>query len=405
MKMSRLLLIACLFGAMISGLGCTPGGEMVQTPTGVTAATPSPIQTTASPIVVTPSSTPLPPVTLTPVPTVLPSPSSTAPLPTEAPFLPSGLVPISPQNAANLKALAVLSEQGAGVVACSPDSQRMAAGLFRSNQIKIWDLVNGQELFSLGGHVDPRIISYLAFSPDGSQLASGAQGWDAQNDSLILWDAAKGRELDRFNPVLGAISPDWRLAGLTQREQDQGSVLVLSAWASGDVLHVLQAPGDIYGVAFSPDGQHVAAKMYNVFQDLFAFWSTDSGRLERTLYDWLEFSYSPDGRFIAALVDSGSGSDQGDVSVFDGKSFNWIKTPAKGADSLWFTSPAFSPDGQILAASFGNQVTLWDTQSWQALASLPVSGRSGITFSPDGRLLTTYGQSGAVQLWGVTRAQ
>ena len=138
-------------------------------------------------------------------------------------------------------------------MAYSPYSRRGAAGLFVSNQIIIWDLASGQELFSLGGHVDPRIISYLAFSPDGTRLASAAQGWDAPNDSLILWDAGTGRELQRFNGVLGAVSPDWRLAALTRRE-DEEATLILSDLTSGEEMHTLEAPGDIYGIVFSPQG-------------------------------------------------------------------------------------------------------------------------------------------------------
>ena len=99
-------------------------------------------------------------------------------------------------------------------------------------------------------------------------------------------------ELQRFSGVLGAISPDWRLMALTRREQEQGVTLILSDLASGEEIHTLKAPGDIYGVSFWPQGQWVAAKMYNVFQDLFSFWSVDNGRLNRTLYDWVGFCSS-----------------------------------------------------------------------------------------------------------------
>lgn len=326
--------------------------------------------------------------------------------PTSAPstFLPADLAAISPQNASNLSQVAALPDQNASVVAYSPDSRRFAAGLFRTNQIKIWNLVDGQELFTLGGHINPRIIAYLAFSPDGAQLASGAQAWDAANDSLILWDAASGLELQRFSAALGAISPDWRLVALTRREQEEQVTLTLTDLSSGELLHTLQAPSDIYGVSFAPQGQQVAAKMYHVIQDLFSFWSVESGRLERTLYDWTSFSFSPDGRFIAALLDTGSGGDKSALNIFNAATFKWIKTPAKDADSLWYTTPAFSPDGELLAASVGDQVVLWDTQTWLELASLPVSGPSGCAFSPDGKILTTFSLSGPLQFWGVAGA-
>jgi WD40 repeat protein len=402
MKINHLLLMIILFGAMISG--CNLAGETVTIPPGVQSASPSPLPT-ASLVPASPASTPLPAPTATPR-FIRQTPASThTPTRTSAPFLPANLVPISPQNASRLKPVAMLSDQGASVVSFSPDSHRIAAGLFTANQIKIWDLANGQELLTLDGHVDPRVISYLAFSPDGLQLASAAQGWDAPNDSLILWDPGDGRELQRFNGALGAVSPDWRLVALTQREQDQGVTLILSDLTSGEEIHTLKAPGDIYGVSFSPQGHQVAAKMYHVFQDLFSFWSVENGQLNRTLYDWVEFSFSPDGRFIAALLASGSDADHGELNIFDAVTFKWIKTLAKGADGLWYTSPVFSPDGQVLAASFGDHVTLWDTQTWKELTLLTATGPARLAFSPDGRLLTTSSLSGRVQLWGVIGAQ
>lgn len=397
MTKNPILLAASLFGAMVLIQGCRAASTPAQSSPGLRAAIPS-AAPTARQAPVTHAPSPLPEPTATPLPTpTLPA----LPTSTSAPFLPAGLVPISPQNASHLKPVAALSEGGAGVVAFSPDENRVAAGLFRTNQVKVWNLSSGQELLTLGGHVDPRIISYLAFSPDGARLASGAQGWDAPNDSLILWDAGTGRELQRFSGVLGALSPDWHLVAITRREQEQGAALVLSDLASGKELHALQAAGDIYGVSFSPDGRQVVAKMFNVFQDLFSFWSVDSGRLDRTLYDWLEFAYSPDGRFIAAVLKTGSDSDKGTLNIFDASTFKWIRSLAKGADALWYTCPAFSPDGQLLTASFGDHVILWDTRTWEALVSLPASGPTGFAFSTAGRVFATYSQSDRVRFWGV----
>jgi eukaryotic-like serine/threonine-protein kinase len=353
----------------------------------------------------TPTSALKPSPTATPVDSNQPIVSPLVPTSTSPPFLPANLLPLSEQNATKLKPVALLSEQSASMVVYSPDSREFAAGLFRSNEIKIWDLANGQELLTLKGHVDPRIISYLSYSPDGSRLASGAQGWEARNDSLILWDTATGRELQRFSGILGAISPDWRIAALTQREQDQHTTLVLTDLTSAEEIQILQAPSDIYGISFSPNGQRVAAKMFHVFQDLFAFWSVDSGRLDMTLYNWLSFSFSPDGRFITALVKTSSGSDKGELNIYDASTFKWIKTLAKDADALWYSYPAFSAGGQLMAASFSDQVILWDTLNWQKVASLPASGPSLVVFSPDGRTLTTSTQTGVLQLWGVVEDQ
>ena len=392
----HVLVITFLFGIIILSTACNLTSEPTSTPLSVLS----------SPLATIPSSSPVP---ATPTPTLLPVPSATPtatptltliPTRTQAPFLPADLVIINPQNAPKLRQVAVLPEMDASVAAYSPDSQWLAMGFFRTNQVKIWDLTNGEELLTLSGHIDPRSISYLAFSPDGSRLASGARGWDEFNDSLILWDTITGQELQRFSGVLGAISPDWQLVALTQREHLQAAPLILYDLASSEELHTLEAPGEIYAVSFSPQGQQVAAIMYSIYQDLFSFWWVDSGQLDRTIYDWVGFSYSPDSRFIAALVDTGSG-DIGELNTFDAATFKWIKTLTKNADTLWFAYPAFSPDGQVLAASCGDHVTLWDTETWLELTSLPTSGPTGLVFSPDGRILTTFTRSGIVQLWGV----
>ncbi len=403
MKKSLILLIVFLSGAVLFAPACSTANE---------TSSPSPVTPTTAPSLIpntsqastsahpTPLSTPSP--SATPLPSPTPSPSSTY---TTIPFLPADLAVIGPQNASRLNPVAVLPAQGASVVSFSSDHRLIAAGFFINNSIKIWELASGRELFTLSGHTDPRIISYLAFSPDSARLASGAQGWDAPNDSLILWNTGTGRELQRFTGVLGAISPDWFMVALAQREQKQGVNLVLSDLVSGKEIYSLKAPGDVYDVCFSPDGKLVAAKMYNVFQDLFSFWSVDSGRLKHTQYDWLEFSFSPDGRFIGALLKTGSGSDKGELNIFDAKTFKWIKTVAKDADALWYTYPAFSPDGQVLTASFGDHSTLWDTQTWKELTSLPASGPTGFAFSQDGLILTTFSRSDPVQLWGILEGQ
>lgn len=399
MGKKRLLLLTFLFGAILSCQACNTVREPAPT------LSPSPLPT-ASPTPTSPTPTsPTPVNTSTPLPTQQPTASPIAPTQTSAPFLPENLAIISPDNASMLEPVAVLPEPGASVIAFSPESLLVAAGIFKTNQIKIWDLTNGKELLSLGGHVGTRAISYLTFSPNGSRLVSGAQAWDIEDDSLIIWDASSGRKLQRFDGVLGAISPDWRLVALTRREQGKETTLILSELASGSEIYTLKAPSDIYEVSFSPQGKRIAANMFSVYQDLFSFWSVETGQLDRTIYDWEGFSNSPDGRFIAALVAPPSAAEKGKLNVFDATTFKWIKTLREDPDNLWYTFPAFSPDGQVLAASFGDHVTLWDTQTWKELVSLPTSDETGVAFSPDGRIFTTYTFYDQAQLWGVVGGQ
>jgi WD40 repeat protein len=400
-KPFRLMLCILLSFAILTACGpsqaevVATATQTAQAPTATKTYNPSPTATLRP----TPTRLQVPSATFTTIPTL-----TLIPTRTQAPFIPADLVIINLQNAPKLRQVAALPEKDASVATYSADSRWLATGFFDTNLVKIWDLANGEELLTLSGHIDPRNISYLAFSPDGSRLASGARGWEESNDSLILWDTSTGRELQRFSGVLGAISPDWHLVALTQREHQQAGTLILYDLASSEEIHTLEAPGEIYAVSFSPQGEQVAATMYSVFQDLFSFWWVDSGQLDRTLYDWVSFSYSPDGRYIAALLDIGAG-DRGELNIIDAATFKWIKTLTKDADTLWFAYPAFSPDGQVLAASCGDHVTLWDTKTGLELTSLPTSGPTGLVFSPDGRILTTFTHSGIVQLWGVLGGQ
>ena len=75
---------------------------------------------------------------------------------------------------------------------------------------------------------------------------------------------------------------------------------------------------------------------------------------------------------------------------------------APEVNSLWYTYPAFSFNGQLLAASFEEEIKIWGTRDWEELVSIPSSKAAGLVFSPDGRLLVVHAYSEPPQLWGVS---
>ncbi|MBX6313969.1 MAG: WD40 repeat domain-containing protein [Isosphaeraceae bacterium] len=123
-------------------------------------------------------------------------------------------------------------------------------------EIKLWDLTGPRprEQAALIGH-DYGIVA-LAFSPDGTTLASG--GFDR---AVKLWGVAAGQEWATLNGHEGwvaavAFSPD----GSTLATGSHDQTIKLWDAATGQELATLQGhTGNVYAVAFSPDGLTLAS--------------------------------------------------------------------------------------------------------------------------------------------------
>ena len=71
-------------------------------------------------------------------------------------------------------------------IAISLDSQKIITGS-ADKTIKIWNMQNGSEEFTLSGHTD--VVCTLAITPDGKSVISGSY-----DGTMKLWDIDKGQE-------------------------------------------------------------------------------------------------------------------------------------------------------------------------------------------------------------------
>ena len=158
-----------------------------------------------------------------------------------------------------------------GEVAYSPDGALLAV----ASSIGIWlyDANSGAEVYLLSGHTRPALS--VAFSPDGSALASSAVAGD---NTVRLWDIRTGDPLKIFeghaNHITSvAFSPD----GSTLAAGD-GKNIRLWDVRTGERLRTLQGHTSlVLSLAFSPDSSTLASGS-NWNDNTVRLWNPPHGR-------------------------------------------------------------------------------------------------------------------------------
>ncbi|MFE7298312.1 nSTAND1 domain-containing NTPase [Streptomyces sp. NPDC057579] len=293
-------------------------------------------------------------------------------------------------------------------VAFSPDGSMLAAGSADSTA-SLWNVSDpaypsqvGESLAGSSGE-----MYAVGFSPDGRTLATGS------GDSKVrLWSIPTSNMVGR----IGAFRPDGRVLATAARDQKVRLWNVESPKrpaALGEPFRAGQG-GNVYALAFSPDGHTLAVRTGNPDPAVQLWNVTDPARpvpygpplaLPIRFAGPDTVAFSPDGRTLATAYDDFTVQlwNVGDPS--HPRRLGPLLTGHKG----YVNSLVFSPDGRTLASgSADDTVRLWNTTdpAHATLLGKPLTGHLGpvnaLTFSPDGRTLASGSDDDTVRLWNTT---
>ncbi|MFN8465273.1 MAG: NB-ARC domain-containing protein [Caldilineaceae bacterium] len=151
----------------------------------------------------------------------------------------------------------------------------------------------------------------------------------------------------------------------------------------------------VFALAFSPDGQHVAAATMG---EEIRVWQVSDGKPVATWVahrGWVRsVCFSPDGRILAS-----AGGDQ-TVRLWDAVDGRLLATLQGHTNDV--LSVCFSPDGSVLASGSNDKtIRLWDTYTGACLNVLlgHTNFVNSVCFSPDGHILASGSSDQTVRLW------
>jgi WD40 repeat protein/DNA-binding SARP family transcriptional activator/energy-coupling factor transporter ATP-binding protein EcfA2 len=322
-------------------------------------------------------------------------------------------------------------------VAFSPDGTLLATATAQDAVI-LWDVrARTQRGQPLVGH-EGQVLS-VRFSPDGSTLASGDLA-----GRVVLWDVDSGTRIG--TPLIGHVGPasvagftdrgrglvssatkevaTWNRQALslgTQLQAHRGGAFALARssdgrlvasggndgrvrlWdaASRSVGNPVQLPGEVYSLAFSGDGQRLAAAVFKQEPQPHGWvviWEVATGRRLGNIATgptWpLSVDFSPDQTTIAA------GMGNGEIHRWQAGSLRPHGTPIATEAKNIGVLVRFTPDGKTLVAAVNDKLVLYDMSTGAKVAELAAhtDNITALSISPDGSRAASVGFDGKLIL-------
>ena len=296
-------------------------------------------------------------------------------------------------------------------VAWRPGTQRLATASSHDVTVNLYDLTVSNKIpIAMRGHISPALC--LAWSPDGSWLASGDDSgdvkiWNPDADdaqSMIAATAASFQSVewspDGIHFAVAAADGYAEIfdssAGRSARKFSIPNRFVSCAKWSGDGKRLAVAFGSDAPVAVSA-GHAADVLAGRSGARPVVIWDAETGEQLRTLSGHTgavdQVTWSPDFKRLASV-----GRD-GTARIWDAATGEELLTlHGRGGQML---ATDWSPDGRRLATgSRGSPgIQIWDAATGEGLHALALAGVRSVVWSPDGKRLASAHDDGTAVIW------
>jgi WD40 repeat protein/DNA-binding SARP family transcriptional activator len=264
---------------------------------------------------------------------------------------------------------------------------------------KLWDASTGSERVTLSA--DGQKVNRVAFSPDGGHLAT------LSGDGTVkIWDTVTGASVLSFSTI-DDIRPEDHAIDIAYRPGEDGLATV-SLWGtilewdlSGNPAplqmlargHGPDQPQRPRGVAFSPDGEHIAGAGNTAA----TVWSASTGREIFTVVGHSNQIYAV--AFSQDRSRFATGSLDRTARVWDAATGRELLTLVGHQGAV--NRVAFSPGGsRLVTASADKTARVWNLGPAREVLTLPTIQSPGrVSYSADGSRLVDGRADGTAWVW------